>query len=264
MITIKEYENGQSFLDENKRFLDTNKYMAVFFYLDAEVLYKIDINNYAIKVEENGEKLLAMRLEPYNLLLFGNELYLKYLLDYLDNKKYKIDGIMCSTDIGNYLLYLNNNYHQTIGMDFMEAKTITIASSSDVVIPKEEDIDEIYNMSCEMFKECGLSDVVNKDKIKNNISNFRMIKINDEIVGIASYGTDTDNSKRISHVYTKPKYRGKGYAKKIVNTIKNIIINSGFIATLNVDQLNPISNHIYTSLGFKKVFSQGIYKIKER
>ena len=32
----------------------------------------------------------------------------------------------------------------------------------------------------------------------------------------------------------------------------------------NVDQLNPISNHIYASLGFKKVFSQGVYSIIEK
>ena len=30
-------------------------------------------------------------------------------------------------------------------------------------------------------------------------------------------------------------------------------------ATLNVDEKNPISYHLYTSLGFKRMFSQAIY-----
>ena len=33
------------------------------------------------------------------------------------------------------------------------------------------------------------------------------------------------------------------------------------VATLNVDKKNPISNHLYASLGFKKLFSQGVYHI---
>ena len=41
---------------------------------------------------------------------------------------------------------------------------------------------------------------------------------------------------------------------------KREIIEKGFIATLNVDKNNPISYHIYESIGFKKVFTQGIYK----
>ena len=61
---------------------------------------------------------------------------------------------------------------------------------------------------------------------------------------------------------TKPEYRGMGYARKLVNYAKNEIIAQGKIATLNVDKKNPISNHLYSSLGFKKVFSQGIYKQK--
>jgi len=37
-------------------------------------------------------------------------------------------------------------------------------------------------------------------------------------------------------------------------------IDMGFIATLNVDINNPISYHLYSSIGFKKLFTQGIYK----
>ena len=62
------------------------------------------------------------------------------------------------------------------------------------------------------------------------------------------------------YIITRDEYRGKGYARKVVNTMKNEIINTGMIATLNVDQNNPISNHLYKSLGFKKVYGRGMYK----
>ncbi|MCR5564764.1 MAG: GNAT family N-acetyltransferase, partial [Gammaproteobacteria bacterium] len=73
-----------------------------------------------------------------------------------------------------------------------------------------------------------------------------------------------DASYKIAFVYTRDEYRGKGYARKVVNSVKNEILDKGFVATLNVDQKNPISNHLYESLGFKKVFSQGVYVPKNK
>ena len=60
-------------------------------------------------------------------------------------------------------------------------------------------------------------------------------------------------------IYTKKEYRGLKYARMVVNTLKNEIISMGYKATLNVDEKNPISYHLYTSLGFKRMFSQAIY-----
>ncbi len=80
---------------------------------------------------------------------------------------------------------------------------------------------------------------------------------------MAAYSYDTDNSCRITHVYTIKECRENGFARTVVNTLKNEILNIGKIATLNVDQANPISNHLYETLGFKKIYSQGIYLLKE-
>ena len=77
---------------------------------------------------------------------------------------------------------------------------------------------------------------------------------------MASLSPGTDADMRIGYVYTPNAYRGRGYARKVVNSLKNEILASGKIATLNVDRKNPISNHLYSSLGFKRVFSQGEYR----
>ena len=66
-----------------------------------------------------------------------------------------------------------------------------------------------------------------------------------------------NGSMRITNVYTRGIYRGKGYARKVVNTIKNEILAAGKTATLNVDRRNPVTNHLYRALGFKPVFAQG-------
>ena len=256
---IKVYKNGKDFIDENFKYLETNKYMSTFFFFDAPLLKESTKINYAIKVEEDNKILLALKVEPYNLLLFGDDYCLDSLLNYLIKENYIFDGIMCSSSIGNRLLEISSNFYQSLGLDFMEAKNITEESSEEVIVATEKDIDEIFEMTSLFINECGLGDTPNKEGITKFISRYRIIRVNDKIVSMAAYSANNDESFRITYVYTRPSFRGKGYARKVVNRVKNDIIKNGKIATLNVDQKNPISNHLYKSLGFNKIFSQGIY-----
>ena len=256
---FKEYKNGKDFIDDNHIFLDENKYMSSLFYVDGKVLIESTKKNFAIKLEKDNKKMLAIKVEPYNLLLYGDKANTKEMIDYLKSNGFEFLGVMCSTDIGDILLETFNDYYKTIGMDFMEALIITEKSSEEVLIPSIDDLDEIYDLSYKFFKDCGLPDIPNKELLKNKITSYRVLKINNQIVSMAAYSNDTDKSYRITHVYTRKEFRGMGYARKVVNTLKNEILQMGKIATLNVDQANPISNHLYDSLGFKKVFSQGIY-----
>lgn len=258
---IKEYSNGESFVKDNSSFLDLNKYMSAFIYLDAKLLGDVDKKNYCLKSSINDKQLLGLKLEPYKLLLYGDIECLSELLDYLESNDYECDGIQCSMDLGIELVN-KRGYKETLGMDFMEAKEKTIESSALVSKLSLDDVKEIYDLSLSFMSDCGLSDKVKEENIIKRLSNYRVIKKDGRIISMAGLSIDTKESMRITYVYTRPEYRGKGYAKKVVNYIKNEIIDMGLTATLNVDRKNPISNHLYESLGFKKVFSQGVY-IKE-
>ena len=257
---IKEYFDGESFINDNKEYLNINKYISLFFFLDAPLITEINSKNYVIKVKANGKTLLALKAEKYNTLLYGEKELLGEFLEYVKNKQYDINGIMCSIDIGRLLN--KSEYIKSIGMDFMEAIDYTEESSNLVSIPNHKDVDEIYNMTISFLKDCGLDDNISKEKIAMAIDNYRIIRINETIVSMAMYSKNDEDSDRITYVFTKKEYRGCGYARKIVNCIKNEILSKGKIATLNVDQKNPISNHIYKSIGFKKVFSHGVYNRK--
>ena len=256
---VKIYKNGEEFISENKEFLDENKYMSTFFYVDAKVLDKTDNINYAIKYEANGKKLLGMRVEPYNLCLYGDKECSKELLEFIDKNNYIVPGLIAPAAIGDFITTIDSRYRKSIGMDFMETKEKTEESSNEVVKATFDDVDELFNCVSNFIKDCGLPDKPDKNNIAKKLNNFRIIKDGNLIVSMAAISDGTTNSKRITFVYTRPEYRGKSYARKVVNTSKNEILDMGLIATLNVDQKNPISNHLYESLGFKKVFSQGIY-----
>ena len=262
---IKEYYDSNEFINENKSFLDLNLYMSSFFYLDAPLYDPESSYDYMVKVSNNDKWLLAMKVSHYNLMIYGDESLVEELFSYLDYKNYKYEAILSSIEIGNEVIRIKPIYTQEIGMDFMEAKDYTEETSKDIVTLNENDVDELYELLVKFIKDCGLNDPIIKEKIYPRIHLYRAIKENGHIISFAQLSKYTDTSYKIAFVYTKDEYRGKGYARKVVNSVKNEILDMGFTATLNVDKKNPISNHLYESLGFKKVFSQGVYipKIKE-
>lgn len=254
---VKVYENGQSFLGENSAFLELNPYMSTFFFGDAQVLHQIDKKNFVLKAESNGKILLAIKVEPFNLLLYGDKEPTEELLAYLDETGFDYCDIMCATSIGEAL---GEKYRLRIGMDFMKADTFTEESCPEVIKAEEKDLEEICYDTAAFIKDCNLTDKVDKARILEKLDTFRLLKKDGRIISMAGYSPDMEGSFRITHVYTVPEERGKGHARKVVNALKNEILAMGKTATLNVDQANPISNHLYASLGFRKVFSQGIYE----
>ena len=153
----------------------------------------------------------------------------------------------------------NYQFELSIGMDFMEAKEKVDISSDEIEKPTMADIDELFELVNIFVKDCGLSDKPNNEFVIKHLDEFRIIRKDGLIVSMAKSRESTKTNKNISCVFTRKEYRGQGLAKKVVGTILNEIIDAGYYASLNVDKKNPISNHVYYSLGFRKIFSQGIY-----
>ena len=261
---IKNYPNGEAFIKDNKQYLDENKYMSSFFYLDAPFLKESNKKNYALKVCDGNKKLLAIKVEPYYVLLYGNKVLLEKLLIYLKDNELDINGFYVPMDIGEEVLkiserVLGKEFYQLIAMDFMECKEKTEPSSNEVEFPTEKDAPELLECYINFVKDCGLSDETTMEHVLKRLPDLRVLRRDGKIVSFCGKSLDSENSLRVSAIYTRPEYRGKGLARKVVNYVKNEILELGKIATLYVDQANPISNHLYSSLGFKKVHSRGIY-----
>lgn len=262
---IHIYEKGQEMVDEYKTYLDENKYQATFFYVDGKLIEKSDKVNYAIKAKKDNEVLLMMKALEWDSIFYGSPNLVEELIDFIIENNYEFKHYLCDQDLGLKIQqYLKEKYHieydYTIRMDFMEAFDISEPSCKEVSIANETDIDEIHEMMQSFLSDCNLLDKITREEVETKLPGYRLIKVDGKIVSVAHVAKQQDNIERISAVYTRDEYRGKGYCKKVVNACKNEILQRGNIATLNVDQNNPISNHVYSSIGFKKVFSQGEFR----
>ncbi|MGN1295293.1 MAG: GNAT family N-acetyltransferase [Bacilli bacterium] len=264
---IKEYFNGNDFILENENYLNTNEYLAVFFFLNSKVLTTTNKINYIFKCENKDKKLLVLRKEPFNTLVFGDKECVAEMFSYLDKNSYYFEGVLGQDEVCEEIVSFYKEkgiiIEKEIGMDFMRTDKRCSVECKEIEIPKSGDEEEIFECLKRFVIDCGLNDEVKKEDIKSSLDNFRIIRCEGEIASIAKIAPSSSTSKRISCVYTRDEFRCLGLARKVVGSILNEIVDKGLIATLNVDQKNPISNHLYASLGFTKVFSQGIYIKKD-
>lgn len=263
-MNITIYNDGNEFLKNNFDFLNQSKFENVFFFLDAPLLKEINKENYAFEINKEEKRLVILKVEPYNALLYGDVELIETFVDFLVEHNYKFKNYLCSTKIGDRLMEIfkerNNEYFCALAMDFMTCNEKTIPSDNQVECANENDLEEIFELNKMFAIECGLLDEINKENVKKQLPNYRLIREDGKIASMAKKSKSSDEDDRISFVYTRKEYRGKGYCKAVVNTIKNEIVDDNKTATLNVDIKNPVSNHIYASIGFKKIFSQGEYR----
>ena len=73
-------------------------------------------------------------------------------------------------------------------------------------------------------------------------------------VSIAAYAGPTPNGIRVSHVYTPPELRGRGYASAVTAALTQHLLDTGYrYCFLYTDLSNPTSNSIYQKIGYQPV-----------
>ncbi len=145
-------------------------------------------------------------------------------------------------------------------MDFMEAAEPFAINDTNIEIPTDGDCMEIYECMKQFVIDCNLKATVDPERIKAKLGEYRILRIDGRIASFDKITPVLENAMKIDCVFTREEYRGKGYAKQVVASTMNEILAKGKTATLNVDRSNQISNRLYKSLGFKKVFSQSEYR----
>ena len=145
---IVSYSNGTDFLQANQALLQENPYLSTFFTLDAPLLKQADTINYALRCEQGEKRLLALKVEPYNLLLLGDEACVPELLQFLFDGGCELKNYLCASELG-YVMQrelepYGRRYEEALAMDFMEARTVTEPSAPEVETAGKGDLDEIF------------------------------------------------------------------------------------------------------------------------
>ena len=100
---IKFYENGKAFLEDNLEILNKFPLDTSFFLVNSKSIHTFNRRNYCFKVIDNSSYLLVMRLDDYNLILFGDKNLVKEAVNTLKGKGPK-DLIDLCLEAGSIML----------------------------------------------------------------------------------------------------------------------------------------------------------------
>lgn len=260
---IIKYKNGDEFYQDNKEILEKYPLDTSFFKLNSKFLNVFNNESYSFKVMDDSSYLLILRLEPYPTLVFGNHLLSNEASKFIIENSLKIDRVLCQKE--NYETLLNEIINKIGGsievkhsMDIMyidNLMSLNENTSFDMVkMATELDMAKIMHLYKAFSEEVRVDEELNDEekyeKIRKEINGYYYIEVDNQIVSIAKKTREEEKICAISFVYTLPKYRNKGYSRKVVSKITIDILNSQKIAYLYVDKNNPISNHLYKSIGY--------------
>ena len=255
----KLYKTGKEFLEENLNLIRKDPLGAMFFESNADSIEQCDASNFAMRVEVDGEILIAIRLDTYPLVVYGSERCVgeaARVVAERDLQFSKAIGCYNLTDkfLSAYESIAGGSHKINLSMDVMYCENINPCDTSEVEQATAKDAEEIACLYAEFLREAMGENATWGEKIreiKQQIDEYALLRIDGKIVSIAVSKDNGSGLRRISNVYTKPEYRNKGYSRKVVTYLTEQALMSGDLPCLHVDQNNPVSNHLYLKIGYK-------------
>ena len=280
LMEWKTYKTIQEFYDENIEIL-----------LKEEPLNNLIIGNvYSAFEMENIEDWILARImnkgkvemiflyrPPYKLLCYAPN-YNYYDIDgeiytYAAKHLYKMNpcllGINAEKKIANSLADSYINLSKQRKQTELRMRILVLQNLKDIVLAeevvfrkaKEEDKD-VISENIRIFYEEALGKIQDIKQCQQEfkeqlLMGLYVIEKDGKIVSQAALKRKLTNGKNISSVYTPREERGKGYAKTCVYLLSKKCLEEGAkYCVLYADDTNPISNHVYESIGYKKIANQ--------
>lgn len=265
---VKIYNSGQEFLTENSDILAKYPLETVFFVANAKLIAETNSNDFLIKLQYDGKILLVVHNAAYPMVIFGDKGLCAEFARIAAQRRLifaKVLGALdtCEAFLTEYCKLVNCAYEINHAMDMMRCDKVLTDRVDGVEDATDNDAEYLAKLIVDFtFEALGdkLDVECEKERVRNRITYFAVIRQSGKIVSMASIKRKTDYLACIADVYTVPQYRNSGLSCKTVTYLTKQIIDSGRLAYLFVDKKNQISNHLYQKIGYTYAVPQ--YEIK--
>ena len=263
----KLYKTGKEFLDENINLIRSDPLGTIFFEANGNAIAQCDASNYAVRIDVGNEVLIAIRVDGFPLVIYGSESCVDALARTVADNKLQFDKVigyygLLDKFLISYEQLVGGSHKVNLSMDVMYCDDVEPCDTSEVERATAKDAEEITRLVVDFLNEALGKNATwggNFDKISQEIDFYALLRVNGKIVSIGVCKDSGDGLCRISNVYTKPQHRNKGYSRKVVTYLTEQILKLGKTPCLHVDKTNPVSNHLYQTIGYK--YAQSRYEI---
>ena len=221
--------------------------------------------------ENNITQLIMLYRKPWNLLLYSPTNNISDVLYKFAAKEiYKIDdnlnGVNAEVELADkfakyYSAIANKEAKLNFPMRILLLKELDKAELIDnVLFRKANQKDEAILLKyLEEFQQEALGEYIDEKTLKERLNSYFkkgyfVLEKDEKIVSQAVISRELTKGKTISEVYTPKEFRGKSYAYNLIYRISKQILEEGAeFCVLYTDDNNPISNHVYEKIGYKRM-----------
>ncbi len=255
------YQSGDQYLADNNEIFQKYPLETIFFVEDAKNLPDMS-NGFAVKAKDGEKYLFAIRYLNFPMALFGDGSLCGELAEGLIKNNLSFGGTLCEKSLSDaffkcYEAAAGGSHRILHSMDIMKCSCVNDTDTSLAEIPSLSDSEEIIVL---MDRFCEQTGTLRRktDVIRSQIESgqFAVVRRDGKIVSAAKKTRGTESLCSISGVFTIEEYRGEGLATQTVTYLTKSILNEGKLAYLFVDKANPISNHLYQSIGYQYYIPQ--------
>lgn len=254
---VRFYQTGKEFLDDNADIIREYPMDMAFFEGNARSMPNMQ-EGFAVKVSDKSGYLLATRYREFPMVLFGAESLCSELAECLFEQGQDFGRVLATkqtaeTFLAAYEALAGGSHTVKHAMTTMCCTSFQESETADVSMAALTEVEEIakavLHFQIEAMREKPQLEQVIAE-VKHEIAHYAFIRRDGCIVSIAKSCRETEKLCAVSYVYTVPKYRRQGLARQIVTALTRDILKKEKLPYLYVDQENPISNHLYQSIGY--------------
>lgn len=272
-MKFNKYENIKDFWKDTQTLLEQEEwYNCLMIGNCHEALEKGNIDMFLATItnDNNEIELIMLYIKPWKLIFYSpTNNYSDEILKFTAEEVYKYDtellGVNSRNDVAErfakfYCDLANMKYIIHTGLRILLLEKLETGNLLDDVIyrkakleDKETLIKYIQNFMKEaLHEECEYEKAEEKF-FKYLNKGFYVLEKEGKIVCQASVSRTMKYGKCISAVYTPDEERGKGYAYNLIYNASRELLKSGDkYCVLYTDDANPISNHVYEKIGYKR------------
>lgn len=272
-MKLIKYENIEEFVNENIDLILEKEWLNCLMAGNCFEGLKQNAKDWLLaKVTENSKtELIILYRKPWKLLLYSpTDNKSDELFKFTAEEIYKIDknllGVNAEKEIANKFA---KYYCEISNFKFKTHKPLRILLLTEIkdnelneeVTFRKADIsdkDILIKFIKDFYKEAVAEEYTVAEIEEKFNAYFRrgyyVLEVKGKIVAQAVFARDLKKGKCISGVYTTKEERGKGYAYNLIYRISKRALDEGAeYCVLYTDDENPISNHVYEKIGYKRM-----------
>ena len=268
-----KYNNIQDFANENLKLILEKEWLNNLMIANCLEGLETEIEGLTLSAVTNNGKteLILLHRRPWHLLLYSpTNNASDELFEFVAKEYFKIDNNVNGVNAEKELARQFAKYYSSIAkkqsklnfpMRILLLEKLNEPKFKENIIFRQARRDEecvlinfLNTFSQEALKE-DLEEKVLKERLNSYFEKgYYVLEVNGQIVSQAVISRVLTKGKAIGEVFTPKEYRGKGYAYNLVYKISEKVLNEGAeYCVLYTDDNNPISNHIYEKIGYKRM-----------